>query len=713
MLDAEQANRLRDKIEESLAEVMAKAVRRLLARVAKAAGELTADSVLTSAGPPNLTLGQIMGWWTAIVDQALMTKIIDAYSDAVHQHLPDGTQVVATSLDEAAPYFAAVRDRLVQGIVPPLPDDAFNRIRETLAQAAAQGWSRQGLARRIAEELAWEPNKSYWQDELARANARIDSILDPLGPPGSPVREAYRLNDPTIAALQADRRNAIARIEADESYWQTRANRIARTEATGANNYAALRALADEGASHKQWVATEDHRTRETHIAADGQVVPLGQPFMVGGHTLQMPGDPNGPAVEIVNCRCCIIGVHKGPTPEEAAAQKAEQERLAAEEAARQEAEQAAAHQQNALEALEAKWKGKPAPTGPGPEPAKPEPGHPPANAFDSWLNGCKQRYSAFAGAAKGSLEKSNNWHYFQQVMAGDRAQAQQALDFLKTNHYIDAALEKQAHSVYDAYAKLDPKAIVNYRGALYRWRKKGKEYNQALTEWRWINGVTGSQLRGMSGAKVFASVKEGVDYAFKQWLNLTGQTGAADLKRYTGSAYSPWNSWLRSNASKVLPKTGQWVAATKRLDKLFARAEVGEDIYLFRGTRFDEFEFPGGIRTSSIPPPDPKSLIGTVQVQHGFMSTSIGRRAAFSSMPVQIVFRVPQGTKVANAMSVSNFGTGEMEIMVERGAKFFIHDVRKDANGWLVEAEIVPDDFDPHAGHSTAPLTHRVGDRH
>lgn len=316
MLDAEQANRLRDKIEESLAEVMAAAMRRFLARVAKAAGELTADSKLTAAGPPNMTLGQIMGWWTAIVDQALMTKIIDAYSDAVHQHLPDGTQVVATSLDEAAPYFSAVRDRLVQGIVPPLPDDAFNKIRETLAQAAAQGWSRQGLARRIAEELAWEPNKSYWQDELARANAQIDSILDPLGPPGSPVREAYRLNDPTITSLQADRRNAIARIEADESYWETRATRIARTEATGANNYAALRALADEGASHKQWVATEDRRTRPTHVEADGQVVALNQAFLVGGSTLQMPGDPNGPAAEIINCRCTVIGVQDPNKPE-------------------------------------------------------------------------------------------------------------------------------------------------------------------------------------------------------------------------------------------------------------------------------------------------------------------------------------------------------------------------------------------------------------
>lgn len=175
----------------------------------------------------------------------------------------------------------------------------------TLTQA--QGWTQAGLRRRIAEELAWQPDKTYWEEQLARADGRLDQILDPLGRPGDPLRETHRLHDPLVRALQADRRTAIAQIEAEDPVWQVRAERIARTESTGAANYAALQALAAEGATHKQWLAARDKRTRDSHAEADGQVQPLKEPFLVGDSPLMMPGDPNGPARETVNCRCTMI----------------------------------------------------------------------------------------------------------------------------------------------------------------------------------------------------------------------------------------------------------------------------------------------------------------------------------------------------------------------------------------------------------------------
>lgn len=54
----------------------------------------------------------------------------------------------------------------------------------------------------------------------------------------------------------------------------------------------------------KTWVAAEDERTREAHLVADGQVVSLDAPFIVGAELLMYPGDPNGSAENIVNCRC-------------------------------------------------------------------------------------------------------------------------------------------------------------------------------------------------------------------------------------------------------------------------------------------------------------------------------------------------------------------------------------------------------------------------
>lgn len=99
---------------------------------------------------------------------------------------------------------------------------------------------------------------------------------------------------------------------ADTANWEGRARTIARTETLAANN-AGARASARVTAEYlgysaedvqRVWLATGDSRTRETHLEADGQVVYGSQPYVVGGADLEGPGDPAGPAEEVVNCRC-------------------------------------------------------------------------------------------------------------------------------------------------------------------------------------------------------------------------------------------------------------------------------------------------------------------------------------------------------------------------------------------------------------------------
>lgn len=87
-----------------------------------------------------------------------------------------------------------------------------------------------------------------------------------------------------------------------------RGARIARTETAGATNGAYLDASEAAGLTKKQWVAALDERTRETHREADGQVVAIHEPFIVGGYALQFPADPSCAAPhETINCRCTII----------------------------------------------------------------------------------------------------------------------------------------------------------------------------------------------------------------------------------------------------------------------------------------------------------------------------------------------------------------------------------------------------------------------
>lgn len=84
-----------------------------------------------------------------------------------------------------------------------------------------------------------------------------------------------------------------------------RARTIARTEVISASNAGSLSMveLAEFGGT-KTWLATEDARTRPTHVLADGQTVRMAEPFIVGGFPLQFPGDPSGPLEEIIMCRC-------------------------------------------------------------------------------------------------------------------------------------------------------------------------------------------------------------------------------------------------------------------------------------------------------------------------------------------------------------------------------------------------------------------------
>ena len=250
---------------------------------------------------PVLTLGVLYEWYQDIVAAPVVEQITEAWNAA----FPEPTPANATA---RATHLAAVTDRLSRRIDPALPEGAMDQVRLSQSAAALEGWTPEEMARDIAERLAWEPDKTYWKEQKARAEAAIDDILDPFGPPGTPARTYAHQNDPDVKALQAIRAEAVDRINADESIWGTRARRIARTEFTSMQNAGALAALIDEGRTHKKWLATHDGRTRPEHLEAHGQVVPITQPFRVGAFLLQIPGDPTAPPHLTVNCRCTIIG---------------------------------------------------------------------------------------------------------------------------------------------------------------------------------------------------------------------------------------------------------------------------------------------------------------------------------------------------------------------------------------------------------------------
>lgn len=116
------------------------------------------------------------------------------------------------------------------------------------------------------------------------------------------------MSDPEFMTLGAVERGRILKNQFN-TYSQYQSERLVRTEATAAANFATMESattIFPKEQMQKEWIASFDDRTRSTHSEADGQIVMANDTFFVGGSQMMFPGDPSAPAAEVVNCRCSI-----------------------------------------------------------------------------------------------------------------------------------------------------------------------------------------------------------------------------------------------------------------------------------------------------------------------------------------------------------------------------------------------------------------------
>lgn len=97
------------------------------------------------------------------------------------------------------------------------------------------------------------------------------------------------------------------------------ATRTARTMTTAAENggrqSSINRATADGIILVKEWLATNDERTRDTHVAVNHERVRCDattEKIKKFSNGLAYPGDPNGKPAEVYNCRCTLITKYAG-----------------------------------------------------------------------------------------------------------------------------------------------------------------------------------------------------------------------------------------------------------------------------------------------------------------------------------------------------------------------------------------------------------------
>lgn len=122
------------------------------------------------------------------------------------------------------------------------------------------------------------------------------------------------LNQVTQGIIQGESIPKIAkRLESVTEKNIVNARRNARTACTGAENAGRQQSYKDAADAgiimQKVWMATSDSRTRESHAAMNGETADIDDLFSNG---LEYPGDPNGDAEEVYNCRCTMVTKIKG-----------------------------------------------------------------------------------------------------------------------------------------------------------------------------------------------------------------------------------------------------------------------------------------------------------------------------------------------------------------------------------------------------------------
>lgn len=219
-------------------------------------------ALVASMGAPGapeslFTLGRVMLRWEKRVNRRIHRAMARLLGDT-HALLVDD-------------YLRGLDERLLRS---DLPEGAYRSAREVMRTAAAEGWERSRLTRALT------------------------MALDPT------------TGEATTTAVSAE----ASSVDTHGWTWHQRAERIARTEATAAYGFVSLNALHERGFTSKRWVARHDDQTRPSHLEVDGQTLPLGQHFIVGGSALMVPADPSGPASQVMNCRCVLVGVGEGLT---------------------------------------------------------------------------------------------------------------------------------------------------------------------------------------------------------------------------------------------------------------------------------------------------------------------------------------------------------------------------------------------------------------
>lgn len=181
---------------------------------------------------------------------------------------------------------------------------SVDKLMDDLAKIAEIGW------KNVAPDLPYSRNDPMLQDLLELTRNLLVRIPDELY-----MRMVSELSTAVqrgeTLRQQAARIDNLLSVTGSEN-WPWRAKNIAVTEVNRAYSMGSLAAGQRMQARmpgrivKKRWNDRDDAAVRPAHARADGQTVPVNEPFHVGGESLMMPLDPRGKPWNVIGCRCRI-----------------------------------------------------------------------------------------------------------------------------------------------------------------------------------------------------------------------------------------------------------------------------------------------------------------------------------------------------------------------------------------------------------------------
>ena len=234
---------------------------------------------------------------------------IDGYFDGQRQRLIKKLKKITSDGSLMAMIYLEIK-KFDAGDIPEDPNDLLNPVQETeiLRDTVAP------FHKRIVREMGQAAIDEAGVDVTFNIkNPKVQSMLERM------VNRSEMINDKTFDDIRDILRQAydegwalgktskeINSLYSD--YSLTRSSVIVRTEMGGVVN-AASRQGYDQANVKSEWVATMDDKTRDAHMDADGQIVQVGEKFLVGSELLESPGDPTGSPENTIQCRCAVAPV--------------------------------------------------------------------------------------------------------------------------------------------------------------------------------------------------------------------------------------------------------------------------------------------------------------------------------------------------------------------------------------------------------------------